>query len=67
MATCYSELPNTLVSAPSGVDYAYRDTGEGEAPLVLLQHFHGNLDSWDSAFIDALATNRQVIAFDNAG
>ena len=67
MATYYSELPNTLVSAPSGVDYAYRDTGEGEAPLVLLQHFHGNLDSWDSAFIDALATNRQVIAFDNAG
>ena len=67
MATYYSELPNTLVSAPSGVDYAYRDTGESEVPLVLLQHFRGNLDSWDPAFIDALATNRRVIAFDNAG
>ena len=67
MATCYSELPNMLVSAPSGIDYAYRDTGEGEVPLVLLQHFRGNLDSWDPAFIDALATNRRVIAFDNAG
>jgi pimeloyl-ACP methyl ester carboxylesterase len=67
VATSYSELPNKLVSAPSGVGYAYRDTGEGEVPLVLLQHFRGNLDSWDPALIDALATNRQVIAFDNAG
>ena len=23
----YSELPNKLVSAASGIDYAYRDTG----------------------------------------
>jgi len=67
VATCYSELPNTLVSAPSGIDYAYRDTGESEVPLVLLQHFRGNLDSWDPALVDALATNRRVIAFDNAG
>ena len=27
MAT-YSSLPNKLVSAANGVDYAYRDTGE---------------------------------------
>jgi len=67
VATCYSELPNMLVSAPSGIDYAYRDTGEGEVPLVLLQHFRGNLDSWDPELVDALATNRRVIAFDNAG
>ena len=67
MATSYSELPNKLVSAPSGVGYAYRDAGEDEVPLVLLQHFRGNLDSWDPALIDALATNRRVIAFDNAG
>jgi len=67
VATSYSELPNKLVSAPSGVGYAYRDAGEDEVPLVLLQHFRGNLDSWDPALIDALATNRRVIAFDNAG
>jgi pimeloyl-ACP methyl ester carboxylesterase len=65
--TPYSDLPNKLVSAPSGVDYAYRDTGEGEIPLVLFQHFRGNLDSWDPALIDALATHRRVITFDNAG
>jgi pimeloyl-ACP methyl ester carboxylesterase len=67
VATPYSELPNKLVSAPSGVGYAYRDAGNGEVPLVLLQHFRGNLDSWDPALIDALAANRRVIAFDNAG
>jgi pimeloyl-ACP methyl ester carboxylesterase len=65
--TSYSSLPNKLISAPNGVDYAYRDTGGGGAPLVLLQHFRGNLDSWDPALIDALASARRVITFDNAG
>ena len=67
--TPYSSLPNQLISAPNGVDYAYRDTGGGEggAPLVLLQHFRGNLDSWDPALIDALASARRVVTFDNAG
>jgi pimeloyl-ACP methyl ester carboxylesterase len=35
--------------------------------LVLLQHFRGNLDNWDPALIDALASARRVITFDNAG
>jgi pimeloyl-ACP methyl ester carboxylesterase len=66
--TSYSSLPNKVVRAANGVDYAYRDTGgEGGVPLVLLQHFRGNLDSWDPALIDALAPARRVIAFDNAG
>jgi pimeloyl-ACP methyl ester carboxylesterase len=63
-------LPNKLVRAANGVDYAYRDTGpeaSGGVPLILFQHFRGNLDSWDPALIDALATDRRVIAFDNAG
>ena len=35
-------------SRPSnGIEYAYRDLGDGEVPLVLLQHFRGNLDNWD--------------------
>jgi pimeloyl-ACP methyl ester carboxylesterase len=64
----YSGLPNKLVSAANGVDYAYRDTGgEGGVPLVLLQHFRGNLDSWDPALIDTLAQACRVITFDNAG
>jgi pimeloyl-ACP methyl ester carboxylesterase len=67
MATLYAELPNKLISAANGIDYAYRETGEGSVPLVLLQHFRGNLDNWDPALIDALATNRRVITFDNTG
>jgi pimeloyl-ACP methyl ester carboxylesterase len=67
MASPYSELPNKLASAANGIDYAYRDTGAGDIPLVLLNHFRGNLDSWDPALVDALAANRRVITFDNAG
>jgi pimeloyl-ACP methyl ester carboxylesterase len=36
-------------------------------PLVLLQHFRGNLDNWDPALIDALSEHRRVITFDNTG
>ncbi|MFF1739561.1 alpha/beta fold hydrolase [Streptomyces mirabilis] len=66
-----SGLPNERVKAANGIDYAYRDTGPTEdgagVPLVLLQHFRGNLDNWDPALIDALAPTRRVLAFDNAG
>ena len=70
MAERYSELANETVSAANGVDYAYRDTGGGResgVPLVLLQHFRGNLDNWDPALIDALASTRRVVTFDSAG
>ena len=69
MRKAYSELPNELVSAANGIDYAYRDTAGAEdaVPLVLLQHFRGNLDNWDPALIDALALARRVVTFDNAG
>ena len=67
MTESYSELPNKRVSAANGIDYAYRETGEGTVPLVLLQHFRGNLDNWDPALIDALAATRHVVTFDNAG
>jgi pimeloyl-ACP methyl ester carboxylesterase len=63
----YSEAPNKRVSAPNGIDYAYRQTGDGAVPLVLLQHFRGNLDSWDPDLVDALAGSRQVVTFDNVG
>jgi len=67
MSVNYSQAPNQLVSAANGIDYAYRETGEGAVPLVLLQHFRGNLDNWDPALVDALASTRRVVAFDNAG
>src|SRR5690348_10803115 len=63
----YLASPNRVVSAANGIDYAYREIGGGTPPLVLLQHFRGNLDNWDPALIDALASTRRVITFDNAG
>lgn len=48
--------------------YAYRRFGTGAGlPLLLLQHFTGTLDNWDPAMADALAAEREVILFENAG
>lgn len=63
----YAETPNQRVSAENGIHYVYRDTGSSAVPLVLLQHFRGNLDNWDPALIDGLAATRRVITFDNVG
>jgi pimeloyl-ACP methyl ester carboxylesterase len=67
MSATYSDLPNKVVRANNGIVYSYREMGAGQVPLVLLQHFRGNLDGWDSALIDALATSRRVVTFDNVG
>jgi pimeloyl-ACP methyl ester carboxylesterase len=68
LAAKYVEAENQVLAASNGVRYAYRATGASHAtPLVLLQHFRGNLDNWDPALIDALALGRQVITFDNRG
>ena len=58
--TRYLELPNQR--------YAYRRFGSGAGlPLLCLQHFTGTLDNWDPAVTDPLATDREVVLFDNAG
>jgi pimeloyl-ACP methyl ester carboxylesterase len=52
----------------AGVEFAYRRFGSpAERPLVMLQHFRGNLDNWDRALTDALAAEREVILVDYAG
>ena len=63
----YAKTPTKVVGTSGGLDYAYRDVGSGSVPLVLLQHFRGNLDNWDPVLIDALASHRRVVAFDNVG
>lgn len=51
-----------------GVRFAYRRLGPDQGvPLVLLQHFTGTMDAWDPRVVDALAADRPVIVFDNAG
>jgi pimeloyl-ACP methyl ester carboxylesterase len=58
--TCYVESRT--------IRFAYRRLGPPTGtPLVLLQHFSGNIDAWDPAVVNALAADRPVIAFDNAG
>ena len=60
-----------LLMSEEGIHMPTTSRGTGPeasgVPLVLFQHFRGNLDSWDPALIDALAQNRRVITFDNAG
>jgi hypothetical protein len=51
-----------------GIRFAYRRLGPATGtPLVLLQHFSGNIDAWDPAVVNALSADRPMIAFDNAG
>src|SRR4029434_5688680 len=63
----YAVASTSRVTAENAIEYAYRDLGDGDVPLVLLQHFRGNLDNWDPALVDALAADRRVVAFDNVG
>ncbi len=63
----YAALPTKVACGENETDYVYREVGEGTPPLVLLQHFRGNLDNWDPALVDALARDRKVVAFDNSG
>src|SRR5256712_12965209 len=63
----YVDASTRRIAADNAIEFAYRELGEGEVPLVLLQHFRGNLDNWDPALIDALAADRRVVTFDNVG
>jgi pimeloyl-ACP methyl ester carboxylesterase len=71
-------LPSAVVAAEGAVSaktqfvdskgrkIAYRSVGTGE-PLVLCNRFRGILDSWDPAFLDALAKHFRVLTFDYSG
>jgi pimeloyl-ACP methyl ester carboxylesterase len=63
----YVDASTLRVAADDSIEYAYRDLGAGDVPLVLLQHFRGNLDNWDPALVDELAAERRVVTFDNVG
>lgn len=59
--------PTRFVEA-DGIRFAYRRFGNPVGtPIVLFQHFVGNLDNYDPAITDALAMGREVILTDNAG
>jgi pimeloyl-ACP methyl ester carboxylesterase len=61
--------PNLSITV-NGETFAYRRFGTPSAtvpPLVMLQHFRGNLDYWDPALLDVLAADREVITVDLRG
>ena len=63
-----SKAATQFLEVKGGERYAYRRFGKGSGlPLLLLQHFTGTLDNWDPALTDALAEERELILFDNAG
>jgi len=51
----YADALTHRVTAGNAIGYADRELGEGDVPLVLMQHYRGNLDNWDPALVDALA------------
>jgi pimeloyl-ACP methyl ester carboxylesterase len=67
-ATTSATTVETQLVATAGVEFAHRRFGRTSGlPLVMLQHFRGNLDNWDPALLDALAAEREVIVVDYPG
>jgi pimeloyl-ACP methyl ester carboxylesterase len=65
--TSHNTAETQFVEAAVG-RFAYRRFGRpADVPLVMLQHFRGNLDNWDPALTDALAAEREVILVDYPG
>ena len=65
----HDTAPTQFVEA-GGTRFAYRRFGNRDtshAPVVFFQHFIGNLDDHDPAISDGLATDREVILFNNTG
>jgi len=63
----HQTAPTQFVEA-NGIRFAYRRFGKPDGvPLVFNQHFTGTMDHWDPAVTDGLATEREVILFNNAG
>lgn len=67
-----TEFTNNAANAP--IQYmsvekesiAYRVIGEGE-PILFLNRFRGDLNSWDPLFVDNVAKQRKVIMVDYTG
>src|SRR5258708_31933555 len=67
MIHTHQTAPTQFVEA-NGIRFAYRRFGNAAGtPLVLNQHFTGTMDHWDPAVTDALAKDREVVLFNNAG
>src|SRR4029077_3301100 len=63
----HDTVPTQFVEA-NGIRFAYRRFGKrGAIPLLFLGYFNSNMDGWDPDVTNSLATDHEVILFDNAG
>jgi alpha-beta hydrolase superfamily lysophospholipase len=49
-----------------GVKLGYREVGSGD-PIIMFTRLRGTIDTWDPAFVDALANGYRVIMVDYPG
>lgn len=48
--------------------YAYRSLGASSSvPLIMMTRYRANMDDWDPAFLNALASERRVVVFNQSG
>ncbi len=64
----YQQTAVTQFISVNNTQYAYRVLGINEGiPLIMFQHFTGNMENWDPDLINGLAEHFKVIIFDNKG
>ena len=67
MIHTHETAPTEFVET-NGIRFAYRRFGKpGTIPLLLLGYFNSNMDGWDPEVTNTLASDHEVILFDNAG
>jgi pimeloyl-ACP methyl ester carboxylesterase len=63
-----TEVGGVHNASGSETRFAYRRIGRcGGTPLVMAIRFRGTLAHWDPALLDVLASERDVLVFDNRG
>jgi pimeloyl-ACP methyl ester carboxylesterase len=68
MSNATHETAATLFIDTNGIRYANRRFGKrGTTPLFFLGYFNSNMDTWDPAVINSLASDYEVILFDYPG
>lgn len=68
MTTFLSDQAETQYVEGTTTRFAYRRIGpRSGVPLILCLRFRGTIDHWDPAFLEVLASERDVIIFDNRG
>ncbi len=68
MTTFQADRASTQYVDGTNSRFAYRRLGpRSGVPLIIALRFRGTIDHWDPALLDVLASERDVIVFDNRG